>query len=266
MTREELVKLIEKRLLDKGFESSRFEAQQIAEMALRCDNAALVAEQMTEKRLSHYPLQYILGEWEFYGLPILVGDGVLIPRQDTETVVDVALNLLKGQKSPTVFDICAGSGCIGIALAKKLETKAYFFEKSEKALQYLKKNIALNKIDGEILACDALKADLEEFQGTADIIVSNPPYIKSAVVPTLDIEVGHEPKMALDGGDDGLVFYKAIAEKWKQSLKKNGIIVFEIGFDQADEVAEILQKNGYKNIKITNDLCGNPRVVSAQIC
>lgn len=261
MSKVELVAFFEKALIEHGFESAHFEACQLADAC----NDRQKAEEMLSRRLSGEPLQYILGEWEFYGITLKVGDGVLIPRQDTETVVETAVGLLKGTEAPTVFDLCAGSGCIGIAMQKQTGAKVKFFEKSREALGYLKLNVSSTKTDGEILETDVLNGPPVELIGTADMVISNPPYIRSDVVPTLGKEVGYEPKMALDGGKDGLVFYREIAKNWKKALKKGGCLVFETGFDQRQAVMEILKTEGYAGVTSKKDLCGNDRVVYGKI-
>ncbi len=260
MTKSEAFEFFLKELKKANVESARFEAKELSE------NTDLEkTEQTLKRRLSGEPLQYILGEWDFYGITLKVGDGVLIPRQDTETVAETGINLLKGKKSPMVFDLCAGSGCIGIALSKVAGAKVNFFEKSAKALEYLKHNVKSTNTNGNIFEDDVLLLPNEEFYGTADMIISNPPYIKSDVVPTLQKEVGFEPKMALDGGEDGLIFYRTIAKNWKKVLKKGGFLVFEIGFDQENEVMEILMTEGYTEVTSLKDLGNNPRVVYGKI-
>ncbi len=265
MNKEQLILKVAETLRSNGFESARFEANQIAEAAMgQCvwDTMATTqqlekVDEMLNRRLKNEPLQYILGEWEFYGLPFKVGSGVLIPRQDTETLVEVALPLIKPDRDK-VFDLCAGSGCIGITLAKLGKADVTLFEKSDEALKYLKQNIALNGVEVKALQYDVLG---RPFEKTADIIVSNPPYIKTKVVKTLDPEVKCEPTMALDGGEDGLIFYRHIAKEWKTSLNDGGYLIFEIGFDQGDEVCEILKTAGYKEVKCIKDLGKNDRVV-----
>ena len=256
MTRQELKAYFYERLKTEGVESARFESEQLGSYT-----NPEHAEQTLKRRLSGEPLQYILGEWDFFGITLKVGEGVLIPRADTETVAERAIELLKGLKNPIVFDLCAGSGCIGIALSKFAGAKVSFFEKSPKALEYLSHNVTSTNTNAEIFEADVLLPPENEFFGTADMIISNPPYIKSGVIPSLSKEVGFEPKMALDGGDDGLVFYRSIAKNWKRVLKKNGYLVFEIGFDQEKEVIEILKAEGYSEVTSGKDLCGNPRVV-----
>ncbi len=258
MLTSELAKLLENELAEGKIESPRFEANQIAS-ATNGDEKK--ARQMVERRLNGEPLQYILGEWEFYGITLKVGEGVLIPRADTETVVEVGTELLKGVVSPSVFDLCAGSGCIGIALSKHTGAKVKFVEKSNLAIKYLMENLKLTATDGDVYEADVLELPQDDFVGTADMIISNPPYIRSEVILTLQKEVQFEPKMALDGGSDGLLFYREISKKWKDVLKKGGYLVFEIGFDQACEVAKILKNEGYNEVTIKKDLCNNSRVV-----
>ena len=264
MTKSELIKAVADRLSAAGLDASRFEATQIVEFALGNGGTVTAevqqkAEIMLDRRLHHEPLQYILGEWEFYGLPFKVGEGVLIPRPDTETTVETAVQLIKGKQNPTVFDLCAGSGCIGITLARLTDANVKMFEKSPDALVFLLANVRLNNVTAAVYEYDVLG---EPFCGEkADIIISNPPYIRSDVVQTLEPEVQCEPKMALDGGKDGLVFYRHIAGAWKTALKKDGWLVFEIGFDQAEDVTKIMQDEGYSDIQVIKDLGGNDRVV-----
>ncbi len=265
MNKEQLIIHATEVLKTNGFESARFEATEIVNSSLgRCFWDAEVTQQQLEtvvgmlnRRLKNEPLQYILGEWEFYGLPFKVGSGVLIPRQDTETLVETALPLIKPDCNK-VFDLCAGSGCIGITLAKLGKADVTLFEKSDKALKYLKQNIDLNGVTARVLQYDVLG---EPFDGVADMIVSNPPYIKTEVVETLDPEVKCEPMMALDGGEDGLIFYRHIAHEWKSALKDGGYLIFEIGFDQGDEVCDILKNAGYTEVACIKDLGKNDRVV-----
>lgn len=265
MTKEQLITELTEKLKNSGFESARFEATQIVNAVcgsyLLSDEVApeliALAESKAELRLKHEPLQYILGEWEFYGLPFRVGPGVLIPRQDTETLVETALPLINKSRN-RVFDLCAGSGCIGIALAKCSGARVTFFEKSDDAMAFLEDNIRLNGINASVLYYDVLGAPPNL---RADMIVSNPPYIKTEVVQSLDTEVKCEPLMALDGGEDGLKFYRHIATAWKPCLEIGGYLIFEIGFDQGEAVVEIMKNAGYKDVQCKKDLCGEDRVV-----
>ena len=256
MIDRELIKELEAALQSAEIESATFEARQMAEAISK---GGISKEQMLRRRLLGEPLQYILGEWEFYGIPMLVGPGVLIPRADTEIVVEKAIELLKDKKGPKVLDVCAGSGCIGIAIAKTSDAKVSFLEKSDEAIQYLEKNLELNEVCGKVYKADALKQPpmTESF----DLIISNPPYIKTADLGSLQKEVQFEPEMALDGGEDGLIFYREIAKNYKPLINRGGNLVFEIGFDEADEVSKILENEGYKDIKAIRDYGGNMRVV-----
>ncbi len=265
MTYEQLIESLTLRLKNDGFESARFEATQIAKAVCgECTSDTLIETKtvsdvgyLLSRRIHHEPLQYVLGEWEFYGLPFKVGRGVLIPRQDTETLVETALPLVKmGHK--TVLDLCAGSGCIGITLAKLGDAEVTLVEKSREAMKYLKQNVELNRVSATVVEYDVLGTPPK---GAVDMIVSNPPYIRSKVVGTLSPEVKCEPRMALDGGEDGLVFYRAIANNWKSVLKDGGYLLFEIGYDQRDEVVEIMKNAGYSDVTCIKDLCQNPRVV-----
>ena len=250
---------IARTLCENGFESAEFEARQIALAAENGEHA----NRMLEQRLQRRPLQYILGKWEFYGLPFKVGEGVLIPRADTEIVVETAIKLLNGRRGAAVLDVCAGSGCIGISLALKCSAKVTLLEKSAEALGYLKDNLVLNRVNADVLEQDLFKDGLGATG--CDMIISNPPYIKTAVLPTLSVEVKKEPVMALDGGSDGLIFYKEITKRAKSALVSGGYLVFEIGFDQRYEVSSILMKNGFKNINYVKDYGGNDRVVYGNI-
>ncbi len=228
-----------------------------------------------EKRKSRYPLQYIIGEWEFMGLTFKVNENVLIPRQDTETLVETALRILDSdyRKEGTqleVMDMCTGSGCIAISIAKACsDVNMTAVDLSEKALEIAKENAVLNHID----KIKFIRSDLYEdfakdkvgYYEKYDMIVSNPPYINSKVIDTLMPEVKNfEPRMALDGDEDGLKFYRGISSQSNKYLKKDGCLIFEIGYDQAEAVEEILFKNWYKDIQIIKDLTGKDRVVIAR--
>ncbi len=206
------------------------------------------------------PLQYVIGRWDFYESEFHVGRGVLIPRPETEELTELVIDNAKRFCSPVVFDLCSGSGCIGISIAKALPSSTvYCVEKSEEALQYLLKNAAsisnVKVVNSDINYPSDIK--------NADIIVSNPPYIKSSDLSVLQSEVQFEPSMALDGGADGLDFYRIIAEKWNSNLKENGMLFLEIGEDQGEAVYEILEKQGFKEIEVIKDMYGNNRMVKS---
>ena len=206
------------------------------------------------------PLQYVIGRWDFYESEFHVGRGVLIPRPETEELTELVIDNAKRLCSPVVFDLCSGSGCIGISIAKALPSSTvYCVEKSEKALQYLLKN-AESISNVKVVNSDInYPSDIKN----ADIIVSNPPYIKSSDLSVLQSEVQFEPSMALDGGADGLDFYRIIAEKWNSNLKENGMLFLEIGEDQGEAVYEILEKQGFKEIEVIKDMYGNNRMVKS---
>ena len=220
-----------------------------------------------EKRRRRIPLAQILGRQSFYGLDFFVNEDVLIPRADTECLVDLVLedyaDLAKqaGSSSLNILDLCTGSGCIGISVAKHLPYQELLLvDLSEKALAVAKKNA--EKHLGENVTL--LQSDLlTEVQGKKfSLLLSNPPYIVSRVIPGLDREVSeYEPKLALDGGEDGLVFYRRIAKEAKAVLLPGARLYLEIGYDQGESVKDIFQKEGYEAVKVFPDLSGNPRVL-----
>ncbi len=222
-------------------------------------------EKLCEKRLNGEPLQYILGEWEFYGLPFKVGEGVLIPRQDTETLVDVAVKKLGKSENLIVSDLCSGSGCIGIALEKNLSCdKVVCVEKSDKALSYLKQNVQLNHSKADVIHGDVFDAKVINAVPMSDLIVCNPPYVTADEMKTLQREVTFEPESALFGGEDGLDYYRDITRIYKDKIKDGGMLLFEIGINQEDEVMRILIQHGFKNVRTRPDLMGVNRCVFGQ--
>lgn len=231
-----------------------------ADKEIEIDNSF---EQIVSRRENHEPIQYILGKAEFYGLDFKVDKNVLIPRPDTEILVERVINFV-GDNLYTVLDIGTGSGCIPITVAANCKNvKAYTVDVSEYATKVAKENAKLNGVEERVtfLNMDILKdfLDLE-----VDCIVSNPPYIEDGVIPTLMSDVkDYEPYIALSGGADGLVFYRRIAEKGYEILKKGGLIVFEVGYNQAQAVKEILKNNGFVDMEIIKDLAGINRVVTA---
>ena len=264
-----------KRLKAAYVEDFVFEAKQIIKYVTGYNNKEILLnytesltdfqkgclETVMKERLKHYPLQYILGFWDFYKRRYKVGPGVLIPRQDTETLIEICLELLEDTAAPEILDLCAGTGCIGITLAAEKEnSKVTLVEKYEQAAKYLAENIEQNAPEN----AKAVIGDVFRKCGAEnkyDLIVSNPPYIKTADMKTLQPEVAFEPETALDGGEDGLDFYRFIAAEYKDSLKNGGKLVFEIGFDEAKEVADILKENGFEDITVKKDYYENDRVV-----
>lgn len=263
-------------LTEAGFEAPAFEALCLVEKVFGFNRLALITRgeetaatdeklallaELTEKRLNHEPLQYLLGKWSFMGIDLLVGEGVLVPRDDTEVVTSLCIDFLSGKENPSVIDLCAGSGAISLALEKYANCKVTAVELSDKAFSYLTQNIklnnsAVNAINGDIFECHKDIAD-----NSLDLIVSNPPYIKSADITALQEEVQHEPVMALDGGESGLDFYRRIVPLWKSKLKAGGALAFELGEGQYDEVCRILADNGFGGITESIDFGGIQRAI-----
>ena len=220
-------------------------------------------EKLVKRRETLEPMQYILGKTEFYGLDFHVNKNVLIPRPDTEVLVEKVIDFVK-DNSYTVLDIGTGSGCIPVTVAVNCKNaKAYTVDISEAATKVAKENAKLNGVEDRVnfLNMDILK-DFPEME--FDCIVSNPPYIEDEVIPTLMSDVkDFEPLIALKGGKDGLVFYRRISKKGYDILKKGGMIAFEVGHNQSQAVVEILKGDGYSRVEITNDLAGIGRVVTA---
>lgn len=214
---------------------------------------------MAQKRAEHLPLQYILGKWSFMGFEFKVGEGVLIPRDDTEVLVGLCLDYLKASDGKTALDLCAGSGAISVALDKLANADVTAVELSDKAYNFLLENIKGTNIKphkGDIFEC------YRDFEAKSfDLIASNPPYIKTDEIEALQTEVGYEPKTALDGGADGLDFYRAIARRWTPLLKSGGAMAFELGEGQAEYVGGLMADHGYINIKTAKDLGGTDRAI-----
>ena len=210
-----------------------------------------------------YPLEYITHEKEFMKLKFYVDENVLIPRADTEVLVEEVIKRIN--KQVKVLDLCTGSGAIAISLAKYLENSFITaIDISAKAIEIAQKNAKQNNVEIEFV-CSDLFEKIESSNTKFDIIVSNPPYIETDEILKLNKDVQKEPILALDGGKDGVIFYKKISNEAKEFLKENGIIAFEIGYKQKNDVIQILQNEGYKNIICIKDLSGNDRVVLANI-
>ena len=214
------------------------------------------------------PLAYVLGEWEFYGLPLYVTPDVLIPRDDTCAVADLAIkNALFLQKDPRILDLCCGSGCIGLAIASRVsDARVTLADLSQEALAIAKKNIQRNKCGGRV---SCVRADARQsapgFLGKFDMIVSNPPYIPASEMEELPAGVkDFEPEMALCGGEDGLDFYRSIVRNFASALKPGGYLAFEFGMDQGDAVCAILAESGFSVLERTKDYNQRERAVIAQ--
>lgn len=229
------------------------------------DEKVTAVREAAQKRAQGMPLQYLLGTWDFLSLTLEVGEGVLIPRPDTELLCMVAAEELAKRKKRTVWDLCAGSGCVGLGIASLCkEVTVTEVELSDDAFAYLERNLCrYPQYAVKAVRADVLK-DADRFASPVDAIVSNPPYIPSGDLSGLQREVQFEPKMALDGAKDGYLFYRAIAERWLPKLADDGFVAVEVGFDQAQAVADIFKNVGLLNISIYQDAAGIDRVVMAK--
>lgn len=249
--------------------SGKDHARFLADRDLYAGETVVVGVEKGLKRLlAGEPIAYILGQWEFYGLPMLVSPKVLIPRDDTCAVAELAIKqALFLDKDPRILDLCCGSGCIGLAVASRVkDAKVTLADVSLDALAVAKENAALNKLTGRVrcVQADALKPAFP-FLGKFDLIVSNPPYITAKEMLELPVSVkDYEPHLALYGGEDGLDFYRSIAKNFAPALKPGGYLCFEFGMGQGDDVCRILEMNGYTILERTRDYNDRERAVLAQ--
>lgn len=276
MTILELGRRMRQLLASRAGESAAFEANQLLlqvleisreELPLRLEEEAPPAVwerclALAQRRSQGYPLQYLLGQWEFFGLPFWVGEGVLIPRQDTEVLVEEALARLEGRTRPRVADLCCGSGCVGLAIAyHRQDARVALYDASEEALAYARRNRELLGLaSAEVTRWDICQPVQRQF----DMIVSNPPYIPAGELCSLPVEVLYEPRQALDGGEDGLQFYRILARAWQNCLAEEGWLLVECGCGQAGQVGGIFRQAGLVNVQTVRDLAGIERVVAAQ--
>ncbi len=264
-----------KRLTDSECDSPEFDAQQLVSYCFGYNKTGLLMNSGTEvdevklihfddcvkRRCAHEPLQYIIGMWDFYKYSFKVGEGVLIPRPETEILVDFAVDKINKNGYKVVFDLCCGSGCIGLSVAKMCPgVKVYSLDISDIALSYTRQNKELLIADNvTVMKADIL--DRTSFIGLPrpDIILSNPPYIRTEEIKTLQNEVQFEPSLALDGGDDGLVFYRALSEIWYPLINRGGYLAMECGEEQAEEIMTIFSEKAEKG-KVIKDIQGHNRV------
>ena len=272
---KQLLKSGENKLLVLNIEDADFEAMQMllascemthTEYYLNSENPADSVvlqrfEKMLERRIQGEPLQYVLGEWNFYTSVFKVGKGVLIPRPETEQLVDICVSEIRKNGYKTVFDLCSGSGCIGISIAKECpETQVFLFELFDEALKYTRTNAQNSELNNlQVVKLDVLNDDISVLPKT-DLLVSNPPYIPSAEINTLQSEVLREPLTALDGGEDGLIFYKCIADKWLDKLNDGGFVAVECGEEQSEKIADMFSDKLLPNQ--LSDIFGVMRFVS----
>jgi release factor glutamine methyltransferase len=286
MTFQEILKNAELRLKDAGIEEYKSDAWILfshiydmdrIEFMMNCldyekSNPDPLAfdrlNEAIERRIGHTPVQYITNTQNFYGYDYYVDENVLIPRQDTEVVVECVINTLQAYmldkklvSIPAVLDMCTGSGCIAITLSKELNIdNVYASDISQDALDVAKRNNTALNANVNFIESD-LFSELNDLKNSLDAIVSNPPYIKSEVIETLDNEVRlNEPRLALDGSEDGLKFYRDIVLNARDFLKDGGLLFFEIGYDQGQEVSALMKENGFVDVSVVKDLAGLNRV------
>ena len=291
---KEMIRIGAKQLEDAGVCDSEFDAKELYCFMTGLDRVGLLMNwqesvpdnrvdryfELIEERAKRVPLQHITGVQEFMGFKFKVSDAVLIPRQDTETLVEDVISLIEKQslrgekylskrtKITDILDLCTGSGAIGISLSKLTKgTKVTCSDISEEAISIARENAEDNDARGIKFIVSDMFFELKGAFGKKkfDLIVSNPPYIEKDVIETLEPEVrDHEPRIALDGGDDGLDFYKRIAEEAPEHMNKSAVLIMEIGFNQGESVSEILREQGlFENIVVLKDLTGKDRIVAA---
>ena len=256
-----------------------FDARELYRLAVgkdpRLDTSPLTAAEaaalaaLTARRAGREPLQYIAEQWDFLDFTLAVGPGVLCPRADTEVVCEAAVELLQasGNSTPTVLDLCAGTGCLGLGIKRFVPgARVTCWEKSPEALAYLRRNArqALPGAEVAVREGDVLTDWQTLPPESADLIVSNPPYLTGAEMQALMPETAREPAMALDGGADGLVFYRCLTGPWKQILRPGGWLVLEIGYEQREAVLALGAENGWVNGSCRQDYGGNDRAVLLQ--
>jgi len=248
---------IQEKLRAAGIENALFEAMQLC-----ASMSGEALENAVERRCNGYPLQYLLGEWDFYRQRYEVSEDCLIPRADTELLVEKAIGMLP--EGAQFLDLCTGSGCIAIStLCERPDTRCTAVDLFERTLALAARNADRNGVAARMTCriADVLRLPEGELaMQKFDAILSNPPYIRDDVVPVLQREVQHEPAAALRGGADGLDFYRSILERWSMLLKPDGFLLLEIGYDQADDLRALSEKHGFSHT-VYRDLGGNDRVV-----
>ena len=227
-----------------------------------------LTESFVQRRLHGEPMPYILGQWDFYGMTLIVTPDVLIPRDDTVVVTELAIKkAMYLEQNPRILDLCTGSGCIGLAVARRVkDARVTLGDISPAALRVARRNISQLKLTGRVncVAMDARKP-AQEFLGTYDLIVSNPPYVTTKQMQQLDPSVrDFEPHLALDGGEDGLDFYRAIINNYSSALAPRGYLCFEFGMGQENAVCSLLRKGGYEILELKKDTADITRAVLAQ--
>lgn len=274
---------VRQRLRESGVESSTLEARELvcfgtgkSREELQRDSRLYASPEreaqvrrLVERRMAGEPVAYLIGEWEFYGLPLDISQDVLIPRTDTEVLAEQAIAYIQTLGECRVLDLCAGSGCVGLAIASQApQARVVLGEIDDSALKICRQNIRRNNLSARVMpiqmdAREKPARSLGEFQ----CIVSNPPYIPTGDIAGLEASVrDYEPHMALDGGADGMDFYRSIVEQWKEALTPGGRIYFEVGIGQADAVLRLMRSQGFGDLQIIKDHHKIPRVVLGTLC
>ncbi|WP_300689078.1 peptide chain release factor N(5)-glutamine methyltransferase [uncultured Oscillibacter sp.] len=274
---------VRQRLRESGVEASTLEARELvcfgtgkSREELQRDSRLYASPEreaqvrrLVERRMAGEPVAYLIGEWEFYGLPLDISQDVLIPRTDTEVLAEQAIAYIQTLGDCRVLDLCAGSGCVGLAIASQApQARVVLGEIDDSALKICRQNIRRNSLSARVMpiqmdAREKPARSLGEFQ----CIVSNPPYIPTGDIAGLEASVrDYEPHMALDGGADGMDFYRSIAEQWKEALTPGGRIYFEVGIGQADAVLRLMRSQGFGDLQIIKDHHKIPRVVLGTLC
>ncbi|MCD8066567.1 MAG: peptide chain release factor N(5)-glutamine methyltransferase [Oscillospiraceae bacterium] len=268
-----------RRLRDAGISAYALEARLITAMAAgkttekllqdlnyyTTDAIARSVRELCDRRLAGEPVAYITGRWEFYGLPLEITPSVLIPRADTEVLVEKSVEMLRGvRQNAHVLDLCTGSGCVGCAIAKTMPAaRVTLVDNSRAALDVARRNIRLNSLSSRVVCVEADVTQPPPLRlGRFDLITCNPPYIRTDELPTLDAEVrDYEPISALDGGEDGLDFYRAVLSRWTVLLSRGGAMLFEVGEGQADDVLNMMRGAGFIDLGTVRDTGATERVV-----
>lgn len=274
---------VRQRLRESGVEASTLEARELvcfgtgkSREELQRDSRLYASPEreaqvrrLVERRMAGEPVAYLIGEWEFYGLSLDISQDVLIPRADTEVLAEQAIAYIQTLGDCRVLDLCAGSGCVGLAIASQApQARVVLGEIDDSALKICRQNIRRNNLSARVMpiqmdAREKPARSLGEFQ----CIVSNPPYIPTGDIAGLEASVrDYEPHMALDGGADGMDFYRSIAEQWKEALTPGGRIYFEVGIGQADAVLRLMRSQGFGDLQIIKDHHKIPRVVLGTLC
>ena len=274
---------VRRQLRESGVEASTLEARELVCFGTGKNREELTRDsrlyaspereaqvrRLVERRMAGEPVAYLIGEWEFYGLPLDISQDVLIPRTDTEVLAEQAIAYIQTLGECRVLDLCAGSGCVGLAIASQApQARVVLGEIDDSALKICRQNIRRNSLSARVMpvqmdAREKPARSLGEFQ----CIVSNPPYIPTGDIAGLEASVrDYEPHMALDGGADGMDFYRSIAEQWKEALTPGGRIYFEVGIGQADAVLRLMRSQGFGDLQIIKDHHKIPRVVLGTLC